>query len=182
MKKIISILLIIVMFFVVGCSSKSKTDKKENHTELEASGKIANFTLKNSAGEDVNIYEALEESKIVIVDFWATWCGPCVKALPHLDALHKKYPELEVLAITTDGRKTVDKAKKFAQQKGYEFTVLYDTNQEVQKLLGVQAIPKTFLLGPNGDIFYEHVGYKSGDEIELENKVKALLEKLKLSD
>jgi thiol-disulfide isomerase/thioredoxin len=117
---------------------------------------------------------------VVIVDFWATWCGPCVKALPHLDSLHNKYDNLQVFAVTTDGRRTLQKAKDYIKEKGYTFTVLMDSNREVQRLLNIQAIPETFIITPSRKIHYRHIGYKPGDEVKLEDKVKELLIEMEL--
>lgn len=141
---------------------------------------IPDFTLENSAGEEVNLYSVINDSTVVLVDFWATWCGPCCKELPHLDALYKKYPNLEVLAISTDGRRTTQKAKDYIKEKGYSFTVLHDPKREVQKLLKVKTIPVTFLVSTDKEIFYQHKGYKDGDEVELEHKLIELLESEKL--
>ncbi|MCF7919014.1 MAG: TlpA family protein disulfide reductase [Candidatus Cloacimonetes bacterium] len=142
--------------------------------------KMPDFTLENSAGEEVSLYSALNDSTIVIVDFWATWCGPCCLELPHLDSLNNKYKNLTVIAISTDGKKTMPKAKEYIAEKGYGFTVLHDPRREVQRLLKVSAIPVTFIVAPDGEIFYQHIGYKEGDEIELEAKLKELLISLKL--
>jgi peroxiredoxin len=144
--------------------------------------KMPDFTLENSAGEEVNLYDTLNDSTIVLVDFWATWCGPCCLELPHLDTLNSKYKNLEVFAITTDGKRTTEKAKEYIAEKGYGFTVLHDSKRAVQKLLKVKAIPVTFIIAPDGEIFYDHIGYKEGDEEELENHIKELLAKLKLNE
>ncbi|MCF7913054.1 MAG: TlpA family protein disulfide reductase [Candidatus Cloacimonetes bacterium] len=142
--------------------------------------KMPDFTLENAAGNDVSLYGTLNDSTVVIVDFWATWCGPCRQELPHLDSLHIKYPNVEVLAITTDSRRTMEKARKFIKDKGYSFTTLMDPGREVQKLLEVEAIPVTFIIAPDGNIHYRHTGYKAGDEIELENQLIELLKELNL--
>jgi len=142
--------------------------------------KMPDFTLENAAGNDVSLYGTLNDSTIVIVDFWATWCGPCCLELPHLDSLHNKYENVQVLAITTDGRRTMEKAKKYIQSKGYSFTILMDSRREVQKLLEVEAIPETFIIAPDGTIHYQHTGYKAGDEVELEEHLQELLKELNL--
>jgi thiol-disulfide isomerase/thioredoxin len=142
--------------------------------------KMPNFTLENSLGAKVNLYSTLNDTTVVIVDFWATWCGPCCLELPYLDTLDKKYKNVKVLAICTDGAKTTPKAKEYIKSKGYKFTVLHDIKREIQKLLKVKAIPETFIVAPNGEIFYQHTGYKEGDEKILEAKLKELLIKQKL--
>lgn len=144
-------------------------------------GKMPDFSLENAAGQEISLYSTLNDSTVVIVDFWATWCGPCCQELPHLDSLHNKYPNLKVLAITTDGRRTMQKAKDYIKDKGYNFTILMDYKRQVQRLLKVDAIPVTFIVRPNGEIQYKHVGYKPGDEKELEAELLNLLSELELN-
>jgi peroxiredoxin len=151
-------------------------------TLLAWAEKMPDFTLENAAGNEVSLYGTLNDSTVVIVDFWATWCGPCRQELPHLDSLHNKYANVQVLAITTDGRRTMEKAKKYIQDKGYSFTILMDSKRQVQKLLEVEAIPKTFIIAPDGTIHYQHTGFKAGDEVELEEHLQELLKELELSE
>jgi len=143
---------------------------------------IPDFTLENASGEEVSLYETLNDSTVVIIDFWATWCAPCKIELPHLDTLQNKYKNLEVLTITTDSRRTMKKAMAYIKSKGYNFTVLKDPRKKVQKLLDEKSIPVTFIINPDHKIYYRHLGYKEGDEIELENKLVELLMELKLID
>ncbi|MDP8323356.1 MAG: TlpA disulfide reductase family protein [Candidatus Stygibacter australis] len=142
--------------------------------------KIPDFSLENAEGNEISLYGTLNDSTVVIVDFWATWCGPCRLELPHLDSLHTKYDNVEVLAITTDGRRTMQKAKDYIAKKGYSFTILMDSRNEVQRLLEVDAIPETFIIAPDGEIHYRHTGYKPGDELELEEHLVELLKELEL--
>ena len=142
--------------------------------------KMPDFALENAEGKEVSLYNTLNDSTVVIVDFWATWCGPCCLELPHLDTLQIKYKNLKVLAITTDGRRTMQKAIDYIANKGYTFTILMDSSREVQKLLEVEAIPETFIIKPGGEIYYQHTGYKAGDELELENHLLELLQELNL--
>ena len=142
--------------------------------------KIPDFSLENAEGNEISLYGTLNDSTVVIVDFWATWCGPCNLELPHLDSLHTKYANVEVLAITTDGRRTMQKAKDYIAKKDYSFTILMDSRRKVQKLLKVEAIPETFIIAPDGEIHYRHIGYKPGDEIEIEEHLVELLKELEL--
>ena len=142
--------------------------------------KIPDFSLENAEGNEISLYGTLNDSTVVIVDFWATWCGPCNLELPHLDSLHTKYANVEVLAITTDGRRTMQKAKDYIAKKDYSFTILMDSRRKVQKLLKVEAIPETFIIAPDGEIHYRHIGYKHGDEVELEEHLQELLIELNL--
>ena len=112
----------------------------------------------------------------VIVSFWATWCKPCLKELPHLDQLAGQYAgRLSILAVSADASKSVAKVAPFIQSKGYEnLTVLLDPGAEVQNLLQVgSVIPFLVMYDAQGREIYRHLGYKDGDEEELARQVEA---------
>ncbi|HNX00036.1 MAG TPA: TlpA disulfide reductase family protein, partial [Candidatus Cloacimonadota bacterium] len=92
---------------------------------------MPDFTLQDVNGNDVNLENALKNGP-VIVDFWASWCQPCLKELPSLNEFQKKYPNITVLAITIDAPKSTARAKSEVKSKQYEFTTLFDTNQTVK--------------------------------------------------
>ena len=113
-----------------------------------------------------------------MVDFWATWCKPCIKALPHLQRIYEKYSPngLSLLAISTDSPKTESQVKPFVLGKKYTFTVLLDPSQEIFKALqGKGAMPYTVVIDADGNIRYRHTGYRPGDENELEKVVVELM-------
>ncbi|MBK9257521.1 MAG: TlpA family protein disulfide reductase [Saprospiraceae bacterium] len=133
--------------------------------------------IKTIDGKSVNTIDYLKNGKITIVSFWATWCTPCKR---ELDAFSELYPEwkskydIQLLAITIDDARGLTKVPATIKSKGWEFTVLADTKQELQQALNFQTIPQTFLLNQKGEIIYSHNGYSPGDEMKLESKIKAL--------
>lgn len=141
--------------------------------------KIKDFTLQDAAGNDVTLYEVLGNGNVVILDFWATWCIPCCKALPHLNRFHEENENVVVIAVSEDSKRSIKKAAKYIEKNGYTLTTLYDPDGEVKKLLGVQVMPETFYIKPDGEIFFHHVGYKAGEEIAMEEELNTLLESLK---
>ena len=133
-------------------------------------------TWKTTAGEALSL-ESLR-GKVVLVDFWATWCKPCIKELPHLQRIYEKYSPkgLSLLAISTDSPKTESQVKPFVLGKKYTFTVLLDPSQEIFKALqGKGAMPYTVIIDAEGNIRYRHTGYRPGDENELERVVVELM-------
>ncbi len=135
--------------------------------------------VKTLNGELVDIQDYIEEGKVTIVSFWATWCSPCKR---ELDAIMDFYPEwrdeLEVnmIAITTDNARSVAKVPGIVTAKGWEYTILQDYKQELQSELSFQTIPQTFVLDRSGNIVYSHNGYNPGDEYELDDLVRELSE------
>jgi peroxiredoxin len=140
-------------------------------------GKAADFQGKDIDGKTVSLKSLLGKGPIV-VDFWATWCKPCIKALPHLERISQAYSDqgLSVLAISIDSPKTESRVKPFVLGKKYTFKAVLDPSQEIfRSLQGKGTIPYTVIIDKAGNIRYRHTGYRPGDENEVERVVKELL-------
>jgi len=135
------------------------------------------FSLKNLDGQRVALDDLLGRGPLLI-DFWATWCKPCIKELPHLDDLYQKYKErgFQLVAISEDSPRSLSKVKSFVAGNRYEFLVLLDENSTVQRKFNFRAIPYTILLDRDGHVVHSRMGYRPGDERILEEKLLALLE------
>ena len=81
-----------------------------------------------------------------------------------------------LIGISTDDQKTVAKVKPYIKSKGYNFPVLYDTNNDIARIYYALAIPYSVIIDSKGRIIYTHLGYMKGDEIEVSNKIRHLLE------
>lgn len=116
------------------------------------------FTLKTIDGKEVSL-ESLK-GKVVIVDFWATWCPPCRREMPVLEQYYKsnKYKNIAMIAVSTDRAETIANVPEFIRTNGITFTVAYG-DPEVQKAYGVQSIPSLFIIDKNGNIRYLHIGF-----------------------
>ena len=143
----------------------------------EATRQLPDVNVRTLDGKSINIQEYAKNGKITVISFWATWCAPCKR---ELDAISELYPEwtenydVEVLAISTDNARALSKVRPLVEQKGWEFEVLSDSKQELQRALNFQAIPQTFLINQAGEIVSQHEGYKPGDEYHLEDEIKKL--------
>ena len=186
MKKIILSFVAAIMLFA--CAPKAdntkqpadekKTNKKKDLSSIiyEETIIMPDFTLMDSNGNEVSLYETLDAGNTVIVDFWALWCVPCIKLLPHLSSFTEKYDNVKVFAISEDSKRQSAKAGKFVAERGWKVSTLYDQNGAVKKLLDVGVIPETFYVTPDRRIHFRHFGYKEGGEVELEHVLKELLE------
>jgi len=143
--------------------------------------KAINFTLKNLDGKPTRLSDYYNKN-VILIDFWATWCVPCIKELPHFQSFYDKYKEkgLEILAITIDGPESIALVRTFIKRYKYTFPVLLDTESKVVALYNPRVImPYTILIDWEGNIQYVHQGYSPGDEIHLEQKIIELLEQPK---
>lgn len=144
-----------------------------NETEMKT---IPDFTLTDIDGNEVNLYSLLDSGTYVIIDFWATWCVPCCKALPHLNKFHEDYEKVVVLAISEDSKRMTKKATQYIKDQNYTFTTLLDPKGEVKKLLGVNVLPETFYVKPDKSVFWRHFGYKNGEEIVMKEELDKMLQ------
>lgn len=131
--------------------------------------------VKTLDGKTVGIQDYVGKGKVTVISFWATWCSPCKR---ELDAIAEIYPDwqeeydVELLAVTIDDARGVAKVPAMVAAKGWEYIVLSDSKQELQRALNFQTVPQTFLLNAKGEIIYTHSGYSPGDEYELEEEIK----------
>ena len=138
------------------------------------SGPAPNFTLQSNAGGQVSL--ASLKGKVVMVNFWATWCVPCRQEMPHLEALYQKYNSLgfELLAVNVE-KNNAEGARKWLQETPVTFPVLFDPENQVTKLYKVQTMPSTVIIGRDGTMRFMHNGYKPGYENDYQTQVRALL-------
>lgn len=116
------------------------------------------------------------KGKVVIVDFWASWCEPCKVELPALNALYKKYKGqgLEVVGVNVDD--DIKDAKTFLKDHGVSFPLGYDKGKKTVESLEVTTMPTSFVLS-NGKVIKIHSGFREGDQTKIENEIKSLLKK-----
>ena len=134
------------------------------------------FTLPALDGERFSLREALAEGPVVL-DFWATWCKPCIKSLPALQKIAREFEEhgVGVYAVNVDGPRNQPKVRPFLKRHRLELPVLLDHSREVMKQYQLAGMPATIVFSTEGEVAYKHFGYKPGDEIRLREKLTELL-------
>lgn len=131
---------------------------------------VRDFTLPDMNDRPFSLSSILGE-QIIIIDFWATWCAPCMRLMPELEKIHKENDDITVLMISIDNPRAVSRAKSHIRSQKFTMTALFDTNREISNRFQVTDIPHTFVIGYDGSIIYEHTGYVRGDEEELLEKI-----------
>jgi len=143
----------------------------------QAAGEQApDFTLRDIYNKEVSLSDY--KGKVVLVNFWATWCGPCKVEMPHLDKMDAEFEArgFEVLSISTDDARAASMVKPFIKKNGYQFTVLLDkTTSVVSKYNPGKTLPYTAILDREGRIAHVHMGYNAGDEEKMRDEIVALL-------
>jgi len=152
--------------------------------ESEISATMApRFTLRDINNQSVSLDSLLGKGPIAI-DFWATWCKPCLKELDTMNEIYKKYHErgFEILAINHDEPRNEAKVKPFVKSRRWKFPVLLDLEGNVRRLYQIKALPASFILDKEGRIRFTHQGFKTGDEAKLEEEIVSLLSPLPSED
>jgi peroxiredoxin len=131
------------------------------------------FALKSSTGENMRLSEY--RGDVVMINFWATWCGPCRQEMPLLDALYARYQRVgfNLLGVNIDDDSR--RAMQMIEELGVNFPVLFDARKEVSKLYEVEAMPVTVIVDRAGTVRYIHHGYKPGYEDKYLDQVRSLL-------
>ncbi|MEZ5596330.1 MAG: TlpA disulfide reductase family protein [Pseudomonadales bacterium] len=120
------------------------------------------FTLKSLDGSNVRLEDL--RGQVVLINFWATWCGPCRQEMPVLDRLYKRYQDTGFTIVGVNVEGEAAPAQALATKTGVTFPILLDDAQKVSKLYDLKAMPSTVVVDRDGNMRFLHRGYKPGDE------------------
>ncbi len=131
------------------------------------------FTLRSSEGINLRLHE--QRGQVVMVNFWASWCGPCKVELPHLNRLHDKYRASGFVLLGVNIDEDPRLATSIAQRMGLKFPILLDSDKAVAKRYDLGTMPSTVLIDRDGRVRQVHLGYRDGLELTYEKQVRDLL-------
>jgi len=120
----------------------------------------------------VSFDKLAKEYKLMAFLFWSTTCDPCKEELTEVNKWAGKYEGFAVVAVAVDSARTSSQVKPYIKGQGFKCEVLLDEDANLQKGLGVFGTPYSFLITADGQILYEHSGYRKGDEKKLEEEVQ----------
>jgi peroxiredoxin len=132
--------------------------------EFELPGRVGNVKLSDYKG------------RVVYLDFWASWCGPCKQSFPWMNEMQSRYGDkgLRIVGVSVD--KKQDDAKKFLDRTPARFDVVFDAEGKTPAAFGVKVMPTSFLIAPSGKVLAIHGGFREEDRDKLEREIKQMLE------
>ncbi len=143
-----------------------------------AFSQLPEVTLKDINGKSVNVAELSNDGKPIIIDFFATWCKPCLRELIAIHEVYEEWQEetgVKLVAVSIDAAHNINRVKPLVNNKGWTYEVLLDPKEELKRALGIQMIPYTLIVDGKGKIVYKHNGYTDGAEEELIEIVRGLV-------
>jgi len=157
MFKITVSIFIIVLLSLTGCNKNTSNNKPVTPEAITKGESVApDFSLADASGGNIKLSDY--RGKVVIVDFWATWCPPCRKGIPDLIELKNEYGDkIAIIGISVD-TDSKSEVVPFIQKMGINYPIAYSTPDVVQAFGGIDAIPTSFVVDKNGKIVDMHVG------------------------
>jgi thiol-disulfide isomerase/thioredoxin len=137
------------------------------------SGPAPKFQLDSIGGKVVNLDQF--KGQVVMINFWASWCGPCRTEMPILEKLHAKYKPMGFTMVGINVEPDPKLAVDWLKSTPVSFPILLDTKSEVSKLYQVAGMPSTVIVDRKGNLRWLHRGYKPGDENEYLDQIRALV-------
>jgi thiol-disulfide isomerase/thioredoxin len=138
-----------------------------------SAGPAPAFTLGSRAGADVSL--AQYRGQVVMINFWASWCGPCREEMPLLESIYKKYNRMGFTLLGVNVEPDSNAANEWLKQTPVSFPILYDKDSKVSKLYDVAGMPSTVIIDRSGKLRMLHRGYKPGDENEYLDSIRTLV-------
>jgi thiol-disulfide isomerase/thioredoxin len=144
-----------------------------NAAALEVGARAPSFALPTAGGDTVRL-EGLR-GKVVYVDFWASWCGPCRQSFPWMNELQRRYGNqgLSIVAVNVDKKR--DDATRFLSELPAEFTVVYDAPGATPAAYAVKAMPSSYLIDRGGNVVAIEQGFRDESRSALEQRIRALV-------
>ncbi|WP_394129925.1 TlpA family protein disulfide reductase [Shewanella maritima] len=137
-------------------------------------GQVApDFTLKSMQGQNLNLAE--QRGEIIIINFWASWCGPCRKEMPVLQKLQDKYQDLGVQVWGINVEQDNEAGRNFLKGLDLSFPILFDASNTLSETYDVKAMPTTVIVDRDGNVRHVYYGYQDGYEKKYAKAIKQLI-------
>jgi thiol-disulfide isomerase/thioredoxin len=168
-KNIAYIIAVLFVLIFAGCSAKDSNVKNPETSNKVSDSKSSNlklaedFTLDDLSGNKVTLSSLI--GKKVFLNFWATWCAPCVREMPEMEAIHNMNME-DLVIVAVNSGESKSKVQNFVDKNGFGFKILLDQSGSVSSKYKITGIPKSIFINSKGYIVDEHVGSMSKEQME----------------
>lgn len=163
MRLLVAVISIVVLLLASACFTPS----------IKNGVKPPDIILPTPSGENIDLTQY--KGKVILLNFWATWCGPCRKELPELASLEKEFGQDVFIVLAINMKEPIEKVKTFVAERRLGLRVLLDRSGKVSKRYGVRALPANILIGRDGKVRATSSGYTKRMQGELRKQIKELV-------
>ena len=172
MKSILAFTLIIIIVIIPFAFAQ----EEDNSDLTELGQKVPEFNVKTLEGQSFNSHEL--DGKVTFINFFATWCGPCNREMPHLEKDIWRNFKDEAFTVISIGREhNNDEVKKFKAEKGLSFPMAADPGRDIYKQFATKFIPRNYILDKDGTIMYQSKGFTEEEQEKMITAIQTLLKK-----
>jgi len=165
MKKLLSVCVCLLAALVFAA------DDESNSTLVKVGQTAPEFKVTTLDGKTFDLKDA--RGKVVLVNFFATWCGPCMQEMPHLqDQIWNRFKGTNFVLVAIDRQESAEVVSAFEKRSAYEFPIATDTKREVYAKFATEYIPRNFLIDPNGVVVFQSMGYSPAEFDKLIAKIQ----------
>jgi thiol-disulfide isomerase/thioredoxin len=132
-------------------------------------------TLPIQAAQSATFDPQEYAGKVVVLDFWASWCVPCRRSFPWLNTMHEKYDDVGLVIVGVNLDMERDEAERFLTEFPADFRIVYDEEMALARRFEVMAMPSSFVIGRDGEVIAEHLGFKVKKQDEYEAVIRNAL-------
>ena len=147
-------------------------------TTVSIMAQLPDIEIKDIDQNRISLYE-LRGEKFTVLDFWATWCKPCVTAIPKINSIHKEFSiqGIGFIGVNVDGPRNLSKVKPFATSMNIKYPVVLDPDQDLVNRFNVTVFPSLIVIDEKGKEVFAHEGFNAGDEKLIREELQKLLKK-----
>lgn len=167
-----AILPVLVLSTLLGCAG-GRTGKAEAASHPLARKPAPDVEVKLASGGPFHPRDAA--GKVLVLDFWATWCAPCKASFPKVDAIYQKHAAKGLMVVAINEDEEPDKVPPFLAEVKPSFTIAYDNKGKAAEAFGVETMPSSFIIDRRGVVRYAHSGYHPDDAATIESEIEELL-------